>query len=226
MARRPIDWEQAYDSWGAVDRAYSPRRLVDVLRRWRPERPAPRVLELGCAPGRWLRWSERELGAEAHGVDLSHEGLRLTRSASPSVGAVRASADRLPYADGAFDLVISLGLLEHFEDPGPILRESYRVTRRGGLTIATTPNIARGTFQGWHWRTFDPANFEGHRTFTLEQLAGEVRGAGFEVLHAEHNGLYVPRMQRAIVRLGLAGVVRRLERARLATSLVVVGRRG
>jgi SAM-dependent methyltransferase len=45
-------------------------------------------------------------------------------------------ATRLPFADGSFDVVLSGGLLEHFRDPAPIVREMARVLRSGGLFYA------------------------------------------------------------------------------------------
>jgi len=42
-------------------------------------------------------------------------------------------AFRLPFADGSFDVVLSTGLFEHFEDPEPIVREMARVLKPGGL---------------------------------------------------------------------------------------------
>jgi SAM-dependent methyltransferase len=224
MALREIDWARAYGTWGEVGEGYSTRRITESLADWLP-RGAARVLELGCAPGRWLAWCERELGAEVHGVELNAEGARLSRLTSATAGVVRASADRLPYRDETFDAVFSLGLLEHFEVPSPILRESWRVLRPGGLTYALTPNIAAGTFQGWHWRTFNPENYAGHRPFTLGELEDELRRAGFETVHRDYLGLYVPHGQRLMHWLRLSPLARRLEFPRLATSIAVVGRR-
>jgi len=50
----------------------------------------------------------------------------------------------LPYADGSFDLVVSMDVIEHLPEAGllPWLRELLRVTRAGGLVFLTTPNYA------------------------------------------------------------------------------------
>lgn len=223
---RPIRWEEYYASWGSVDGAYSPSRLLEVLKRWLPIAPALRVLELGCAPGRWLDWIARHRAhAETHGIDLSAAGLALTRRLSANTICVRASAVDLPYGAAAFDCVFSAGLLEHFEDCRPILRESLRVLRPGGVAIVTIPNLAAGSLQGWHMRMFQRELFEGHRPLTLVELEREMRETGFEVLHGEYNGLFVPHAQRLIARLGLSPVARLFEGPRTAASLVVVGRR-
>ena len=45
-------------------------------------------------------------------------------------------AVRLPFPDATFDVVLSTGLLEHFQDPSPIVREMARVLRPGGALVS------------------------------------------------------------------------------------------
>ena len=58
-----------------------------------------------------------------------HQGVDLTRS--------------LPFADGAYDLVLATEVLEHLPSHAPVLAEVGRVLRPGGMFICTTPNIHR-----------------------------------------------------------------------------------
>jgi SAM-dependent methyltransferase len=133
---------------------------------------------------------------------------------------------RLPFPDCSFGASFSLGLVEHFEDPAPILRETFRVVRPGGTVICAVPNLGEGTFLHWHWRLTAPDNFSSHRPFTLDQLAGLVESAGFSPVHREYNGLYLPHAQRVMGRVPGRRILTRMETARSATSMVVVGRRG
>ena len=81
---------------------------------------------------------------------------RRARSFRLAVG--QAEARRLPFADGAFDLVVSNSLLHHLADPTPVLDEIARVTRPGGgillrdlrrpSRIAFRPHVA------WHGRRY------------------------------------------------------------------------
>jgi SAM-dependent methyltransferase len=223
-----IDWGKAYATWGltirSLERAYAPSRLLDVLAEFLPRGRGAKVLELGCAPGRWLAWAASTLSVRPLGIDLDREGVRLTRSLYPTLATVRADAFYLPFREGTLDAVYALGVIEHFDDPAPVIAEARRVLKEDGICVFTVPNITPGSVCRWHWATFLPASYAAHRAFTLDELSGLVRQHGFAVVFGEYNGLYVPRCQRIMGRLPVRSLLRRLERPWLAASVVVVGR--
>jgi SAM-dependent methyltransferase len=51
-----------------------------------------------------------------------------------------ATAARLPFPAGSFDIVFSIYVLEHIQDPGRFVNEIRRVLRPGGFFLALTPN--------------------------------------------------------------------------------------
>ena len=55
------------------------------------------------------------------------------------VHLVRGDALAMPFRDGAFAVVFHQGLLEHFRDPMPLLRENARVTRPSGRVVVDVP---------------------------------------------------------------------------------------
>jgi SAM-dependent methyltransferase len=89
-------------------------------------------LEIGCGEGFLLAASER---GEKFAVDLSIEALRRARTRAKANFSL-ALAERLPFADNHFDLVTSVGVMEHFLDTGEALREICRVLRPGGHYIS------------------------------------------------------------------------------------------
>lgn len=46
----------------------------------------------------------------------------------------------LPYANEQFDVVVSLEVIEHLENPRKFIREVHRITKPGGLILISTPN--------------------------------------------------------------------------------------
>ena len=92
-----------------------------------------RLLEVGCNLGLNLRGIEGMV-PRIVGVDVNHGALEQLRRVCPSVQAVVAPAQRLPFLDGEFDLVVCIGVLIHIPtaDLGAVMDELVRVTRGGG----------------------------------------------------------------------------------------------
>lgn len=95
---------------------------------------ADSVVELGAGSSPLVT----ELAAPRRvACDLSLDMLRASRA---PLGRAVADAQRLPFADAAFDGAFCINLLEHAPDPGLVVCEAGRVLRRGGKFLAVTPN--------------------------------------------------------------------------------------
>lgn len=90
---------------------------------------------------RILRWMG-EQGARVAGVDLSRAIARLASAEfqNAPLAAVNADVRALPFPDGHFDAVYSMGTVEHFDDTDLALRECCRVLKPGGRAIIGVPN--------------------------------------------------------------------------------------
>lgn len=92
-----------------------------------------RVLDVGCGIGIWLDRLGSSYGTVGTGVDISPQSLARAHSRSVRQSAfVLADARALPVADGSFDLVISMDVLEHIEEPQRAVDEMIRVANHGG----------------------------------------------------------------------------------------------
>jgi ubiquinone/menaquinone biosynthesis C-methylase UbiE len=125
------------------------RRCIDYVReraeRMLPRRRYRRVLEVGAGTGFFLLnlWSAGFV-EEAHATDLSPGMLDACRANAGRLGCRLASAagdaERLPYADGTFDLVVGHAFLHHLPDYACAIAEMRRVLRPGGaLLLAGEP---------------------------------------------------------------------------------------
>jgi SAM-dependent methyltransferase len=161
------------------------------------------VMEIGAGSGRDLLELAR-LGAHGIVLDYSPASLALVRQQALARGIpvmfVQADATRMPFRDGAIDVSLHQGLLEHFRDPRPLLAENARITRPGGRVLVDVP-------QTWHLYTLMKnalilANrwFAGWETqFTVGRLESLVRGAGLEVVRS-YGDWMVPGLWYRVVR--------------------------
>ena len=95
------------------------------------QRPFTRALDLGCLDGRVGK------ALEARGIEVTaaDPGYRFARAA----GGVQCDEDRLPFADGSFDLVVACGGLDQVNDlPGALLL-IRRILRPDGLFLGAFP---------------------------------------------------------------------------------------
>jgi ubiquinone/menaquinone biosynthesis C-methylase UbiE len=91
-----------------------------------------RSLEIGCGEGFLL--AARSDAGDKYGVDLSMEAIRKARGRAPAHYSM-ALAERLPFPAHYFDLVTSVGVMEHFLDTEEALGEIRRVLKSGGHYI-------------------------------------------------------------------------------------------
>jgi SAM-dependent methyltransferase len=129
-----------------------------------------RVLDIGCGNG-YVLWHYARRGAHVHGVDITETALALSRRRF-ELGGLKAEfrltdGNRLPYPDRHFDIVCSMGVLHHIEDPRPMLAEARRVLRPGGRLILMLYHR-----NSWKYRVVLPLRlvFDPHyRGKTLQQ---------------------------------------------------------
>jgi ubiquinone/menaquinone biosynthesis C-methylase UbiE len=111
--------------------------------------PGRFTLDIACGEGR----VSRDLLARGHrivGVDSSPTLLRHARNADPNGMYVQGKAERLPFADGSFDLAIAYNCLMDFQDLETAVREAARVlVPAGRLCLSVTHPISdAGSFAG------------------------------------------------------------------------------
>lgn len=108
-------------------------------------RPRMRVLEIGCAPAKHLAYFAKVRGANVCGLDYSEPGIRMSRELFSKLnlrGEFRCEdifTTTLPEA--SFDLVYSLGVIEHFEDARAIVEKHLFLTKPGGRVVISIPNF-------------------------------------------------------------------------------------
>ncbi|MFL5257487.1 MAG: class I SAM-dependent methyltransferase [Rhodopila sp.] len=134
-------WERAADTYEA---SFAPatRQFVSDLLDAAGVGPGNAVLDIACGPGHVTK-AAAEQGAAACGLDFSAAMLRVARGRYPGLTFDQGDAEHLPYADGAFDAVISNFGIHHVPRPALAIGEAFRVLRGGGriaFTIWAAPS--------------------------------------------------------------------------------------
>lgn len=99
-----------------------------------------RTLDVGCGTGQ-SRQVYRDRSSRYIGLDLSLGSLLLAQARCEDSRWMQADACRLPFAEGAFDLVAFSSVLHHLGDRRAALAEARRVLRPGGWVFAFDPNL-------------------------------------------------------------------------------------
>ena len=161
--------------------------------------PGELVLDAGAGFGRHAFEAAR-CGARVVALDYAHDELVGTRAtfggmidageipADRFVAVLRGDATRLPFADGAFDRVITSEVLEHIQDDVGAIAEFQRVLRPGGVIAVTVPSWFP---EKVNWMLSDeyyaPKAPGGHvRIYSATELKAKLRSAGLTVTGSHH----------------------------------------
>ncbi len=127
-------------------------------------KPCMRVLEIGCAPGKQLAYVSKVLGAKVSGIDYSTVGIGYTHklfSALDIDGDVRCEdMFNSSFPSDSFDVVYSIGVVEHFEDPRHLIEIHTELLCQGGTALIAIPNY--GGIYGRLQDHFNPENLSIH----------------------------------------------------------------
>jgi len=96
-----------------------------------------RALDVGCGTGKLTLALAQALGEEnVAAVDVSEAAIAVCRERVPAADVRLASAEALPFADGAFDAALGQLVVNLVDDPPSAVREMARVVRPGGVVVA------------------------------------------------------------------------------------------
>jgi SAM-dependent methyltransferase len=135
-------WQLSDDTAVAYERDFVPA----IFAQWPPKladiaaiAPGDRVLDVACGTGVLTRAAAVRVGPSGRvtGLDLNEGMLAVARRLRPEIDWRQGDAQDLPFADHAFDVVMSQFALMFFPDRPRTLREMWRVLAPGGrLAVA------------------------------------------------------------------------------------------
>ena len=124
--------------------------------------PGEKVLDLGSGAGTDSLVASQMVGRDGYvvGIDMTAEMVAKARAGAAAMGAtnvdfLEGQAEQLPFHDGAFDAVISNGVVDLIPDKDAVFAELHRVLRAGGRLQIADVTIQR------------PVSEEGKRNIDL-----------------------------------------------------------
>jgi methionine biosynthesis protein MetW len=141
------------------------------------------ALDLGCASGGLLALLRPKAGRLA-GLELSPTAARAAAQVADEVVQGALEDRDLPFAPGAFDLVVLADVLEHLADPAAALARAVGWCRPGGSVLVSVPNVAhwsaRLALARGRWPEADSGIFDSShlRWFTHASLGQLLADAG------------------------------------------------
>jgi SAM-dependent methyltransferase len=140
-----IDWWSAHYAQDERDVAISNARHLDPTRQaiendvWQRITPANgRVLDLACGRGFFSRRLREAVARPVRvvGIDLAETILRVAQSEQGWMQVVLCTAERLPFQEDTFDVILLISAIEQMEHPESLVPELERVLRpRGHLYL-------------------------------------------------------------------------------------------
>lgn len=181
------------------------------------------VLDLGCAGG-FMAEALTQKGARVTGIDPAAKAIDAAKQRARAVGQsidydVGVGED-LPYADGRFDAVVCVDVLEHVSDLAKVLAEVDRVLKPGGAFLYDTINrnvlsrfgaitVAEDLLRILPKGTHDPALFIKPKELlaaleTAGLMPGPVKGLGPRGIDRRGDFVFGPVPVRSVIYMGVA----------------------
>jgi ubiquinone/menaquinone biosynthesis C-methylase UbiE len=189
-------YDQEYESMYRLENTYwwhvARRALaVDLLAKELQGKRNVRILDVGCGTGANVG-AFAQLGGTT-GIDLSINALGFCRERGIETVAL-SQVEELPFADGTFDVVTALDILEHTDDDLRAMSEIQRVCRPDGMLLVTVPAY------GFLWSEHDEA-LKHRRRYTAPELRNKLTMKGFKVVRTSYfiSALFFPILLFRIV---------------------------
>lgn len=161
-----------------------------------------RILEAGAGRGRWVFHLRRQ-GYDVVGIDIAKTDIEFGKKYDSSTCLMVENVLGTSFPDHHFGAIISLGVVEHFEDgPQRAFTEVMRLLRPGGLFLVTVPTQNLG-----RWLLFNRVKdvqllmrrlrgseiaFEEYR-YSRRQFGDLLVQAGFEIVETAPDDFFPPK---------------------------------
>ena len=146
----PLNGDQQYldpdymENHGATDQRFNrwntKHHFIRKLNLLEQHTKVGRLLDVGCGNGVFLSAAVKR-GWQAVGIDINPASVSYIQQRFPGIEIRNTSFIDAGFDDESFDVVTFIHILEHFEDPKPVLAEAYRILKPGGFVLIAVPSL-------------------------------------------------------------------------------------
>ena len=174
-------------------------------------------IEIGCYPGRFLTMFG-ELGYELNGIDYTERVDQVPtwlKSEGYKVGEFYYEDFFKWNSSKQYDLVYSLGFIEHFTEFKDVIKSHCDMVANNGYLILEVPNFI-GRFQFWIHSKFDKENLNRHHVpaMDISDWLPVLEENGFEIIDSRYFGsfhFWVEHEERSFFQRGCLKIIRTLK---------------
>ncbi len=146
----------------AFDKFLTQYRYSRVFKTLKQFNHIKQIYDLGCGSGQLVQLL-CEQGYDAYGIDVKSDQRIIAADLNKA----------LPLSEGSVDLITSLANIEHLEQPLFNLHEIYRVLRKNGVLVLTTPSTAATPvleFLAYRLKWINEAEIRDHKMYFSKKL--------------------------------------------------------
>lgn len=147
------------------------------------------AIDLGCGTGAFTKRFYDYVGCRMTGVDISPNSIKVAITKKQNIVYEVGDIEHLNYPDNYFDIIIYSGVLHHFHDFIPALKEGLRILKKGGILLSFDPHINNPVM--WLYRHPNSpvcsklGKTENEQLLSKEQMQSSLTQVGFENINID-----------------------------------------
>jgi len=150
-----------------------------------------KLLEIGCAGGKFLVYFNQKFDCDVYGVDCSPVGCKLAKKnleLAKTNGTIICDdifqCEKLQKE--SFDVVFSGGFIEHFDETETVIEKHVALLKPGGTLIIELPNMFG--LHGYVFRIFNRDSYYEHKLLTAKMVEECFSNLGVQIEESAYIG--------------------------------------
>mgnify|MGYP003756382335 CR=1 FL=1 len=152
------------------------------------------LLEVGAGSSAWLPYLAKEYNLTVSGIDYSEPGCKICEENLKILGINYDEVickDIFQWQGGKkYDIIISLGFIEHFNNPDEVVQIIRKHLNQRGLIITVIPNLLG--IGSIITKYFLPEVYKIHKKISIDKLKNVHEKAGLTTLKNNYAGFFYP----------------------------------